>query len=155
MTEQPSIQPSQPHEPSHRKRGLPPAIIVALTLGAVLVLGAAGLLIYTVTRPQAITVTGSLTITPYMSSECVGAEGYDDIRLGTSVVIHDSAGKVVATGQLDNGKYSEPTASCRFPFTVRNVPQQKFYGFEVSHRGTVTFTAKQVKDGPVALSLGS
>lgn len=150
-----------PYGPPRRK-GLPPVAIVALTLGAVLVLGVTAALIYAGTRPQPITVAGSVTIKSNIDGgkTCQGTGGFDDIRAGTSVVIHDSAGKTVATGQLDEGVGSDLATSqialtCRFPFTVQDVPHQKFYGVEVSHRGIVQFTAAQVGDGPIALSLGS
>jgi hypothetical protein len=140
---------------------MPPAVIVLLTLGAVLVLIVAGALVYVAARPQPISVTGSVTITSSIDGgkTCQGVDGYDDIHGGASVVIHDSAGKVVATGALDDGVGTELATAdiavtCRFDFTVRDVPRQKFYGVEVSHRGTVTFNAKQVSAGPVALSLG-
>jgi hypothetical protein len=159
MTQPPYAPP--PYGPPGRK-GLPPVAIVLLTLGAVLVLAVAAALVYAVTRPQPIAVTGSVTIKSNIDGgkTCQGTGGFEDIRAGTSVVIHDSAGKIVATGQLDEGAGSDLATSqialtCRFPFSVQDVPRQKFYGVEVSHRGIVRFSAEQVADGPVALSLGS
>ena len=106
------------------------------------------------------TVKGGLLIAdssviPTGDKTCAASGGYDDIDKGTSVVITDAAGKTIAIGELQEGR-SIPNADdeCAFFFTVKDVPDgQKFYGIEVSHRGNVKYTLKEMKKGPV-LSLG-
>jgi hypothetical protein len=151
-----------PLYPPPRRRRLPAFVIVLLTLAVVAAAAGGGYLVYRGTRPAPVTIDGSVTLTSGVDggNDCQGSEGYDDIREGTSVVVHDSAGKVIATGELSAGVgedviTSQIATSCRFAFRVPDVPREKFYGIEVSHRGTVTFTATQVDDGQVALSLGS
>lgn len=152
-----------PPGPPQRK-GMSPVVVVLLTLGTVVVLAMAGALAYSLARPKPVTITGSVTLTDGVDGggTCQGSGGYADIRGGTSVVVHDSTGKVVATGQLEEGiggpgilTDSDIAFECKFPFTLEDVPRQKFYGVEVSHRGTVQFSAQQVSKGPVALSLGN
>ena len=148
------------YPPPRQRRRLPAFVIVLLTLGVVIIAALGGYLIYRGTRPAPVTIDGSVTLSSGIDggSTCQGKDGFDDIREGTTVVVHDSAGKVIATGELSAGVGEEMVAdmalSCRFAFSVRDVPRQKFYGIEVSHRGTVTFTAAQVENGDVALSLG-
>lgn len=111
--------------------------------------------------PQTFTVKGGLVIVdssviPTGTKTCAATGGYEDIDKGTSVVITDAAGKTIALGKLDEGR-SIPDANdeCAFFFTVKNVPDgQKFYGIEVSHRGNVKYSLKEMKKGPV-LSLGT
>lgn len=150
-----------PPGPPQRK-GMSPVVIVLLTLGTVLVLAVAGGLVYAGTRPKPVTITGSVTINSNIDggTTCRGTDGFEDIREGASVVVRDSAGKVIATDQLTAGSgqdlaTSQIALSCRLDFTVRDVPRRKFYTIEVSHRGSVTFTAAQVDSGDVQLSLGS
>jgi hypothetical protein len=87
-------------------------------------------------------------------SACSGRGGYSDIHAGTGVTIADASGAVVATGSLQSGRASSST-TCDFTFTVPDVPAgEDFYQVEVSHRGTLTYTADQLRAG-LALSLGS
>ena len=86
---------------------------------------------------------------------CTGTGGYDDIAEGASVVVRDEANKVLATGTLKAGKIVA-LETCRFDFTVDNLPDAKFYQVEVSHRGAVTYSKSDLdsKGWKVALSLG-
>lgn len=84
--------------------------------------------------------------------KCAGANGYDDLTEGASVVISDSSGKTIAVGSVDGSAASGSV--CMFGFDVAKVPSgEKFYGLEVSHRGVVQFTEAEVKAGPI-LSIG-
>lgn len=159
MTQPYAPQPwTPPSTPAHRRRRNPaPFIIVAVVILALLIAGA----VYAFNASSTITIKGSLTIQNNIDGgkTCQGGKGFDDIRGGTSVVVHDAGGRTIATGQLDDGvgsnfATSEMAMTCRFSFTVTGVPKQRFYGIEVSHRGTVTFTAKQVAAGKIMLSLG-
>lgn len=89
------------------------------------------------------------------------SQNYPDISAGTQVVVLDSSGKVIATGQLSFdakatkifSKLGAFGAETVYDFTV-NVPSgESRYGIVVSHRGTIWFTPKQMQKGP-GLSLG-
>ena len=107
--------------------------------------------------PHTFTVNGAMVLVDdsagYTQGEaCSGLGGYDDIDKGTDVVVKDAAGKTVALGSLKAGKGLD--GECAFLFTVNDVPDGlKFYGVEISHRGTVQYTQAQMKKGPT-LSLG-
>ncbi|GAA2873688.1 hypothetical protein GCM10010472_33700 [Pseudonocardia halophobica] len=86
-------------------------------------------------------------------SVCSGGGGYSDIHAGTGVTIANAAGAVIATGSLSPGRASSST-TCDFTFTVPDVPAgEDFYQVEVSHRGTLTYTADELRAG-LGLSLG-
>jgi hypothetical protein len=85
---------------------------------------------------------------------CAPTDGYSDISAGAQVIVSDSSGKTLAIGSLQN-----PTAgsgTCSYSFAVHNVPVgKKFYGVEVSHRGSVKESENDMTSGSVALSLGN
>jgi hypothetical protein len=86
---------------------------------------------------------------------CTGTGGYTDLHAGTSVVVKNEDGKVLATGTLDAGKIVA-LETCGFKFNVANVPDANFYQVEVSHRGEVTYSKKDLDDRRwnIDLSLG-
>jgi hypothetical protein len=156
------------YAPDRRNRSLV-IVLVIMIVGIFVIAGVTGYVLWD-KRAQPITISGSLVLPSNgfdapSNIECMGKDGYDDIREGAAVVIHDAAGKVMATGELKHGKPSEFSdmdgvlteavpQKCTFAFTVHDVPAgQKFYGVEVSHRGTVNYSATQVKSA-VSLSLG-
>jgi len=72
-------------------------------------------------------------------------------------VVYDDAGKVLATGTLDEGRFASKglDSPCVFTFTVKDVPGgKKFYQVQVSHRGKVPVQADDAKAGRTSLSLG-
>ncbi|MCE3553911.1 hypothetical protein LWC33_20945 [Pseudonocardia sp. RS11V-5] len=86
-------------------------------------------------------------------SVCSGSGGYSDIHAGTGVMIANASGAVIATGALSTGRASSST-TCDFAFTVPDVPAgEDFYQVTVSHRGTLTCTADELRSG-LGLSLG-
>jgi hypothetical protein len=112
----------------------------------------------TTTRP---TMTGIMTLhdpdAAYQFGEvCSGTNGYDDVDTGASVVVTNEQGTVIGTGSLGQGSTS-PDGDCVFNFTVAGVPEARFYGVEVSHRGKVTFSHEQLDQDRwnVELTLGS
>jgi hypothetical protein len=112
----------------------------------------------TTTRPS---MTGILTLhdpdAAYQYGDvCSGTGGYDDVDAGASVVVTNEQGTVIGTGSLGLGSAS-PGGDCVFNFTVAGLPEGRFYGVEVSHRGKVTFSREQLEqDGwNVELTLGS
>lgn len=95
-----------------------------------------------------------------VQEDCTDAAGdYSDVAQGAQVVVTNSSGTVVGTGQLGNGKqqaipgYGSFGASCNYPFTVKVPGGLTRYGITISHRGTIWFSAKQMQDGP-GLTLG-
>lgn len=144
-----------PAQPRRRAR------LAAIVTGAVILLAAAGgtgAYLLTPDKPTTVTIIGTMTLLPaafnpaYPGTPCTGGVGYDDIAQGTDVVVRDAAGKVIGTGQLGAG--SVRGTYCVFWFTVSEVPQETFYGVEISHRGVMTYTADQVKR-PLEVALGS
>jgi hypothetical protein len=157
------------HPTPHRGRRSRAPIVLLILGGLAVAIAGAGFLLYTA-RPKSVTITGTMALSgegfDQTGKSCTGKDGYDDIREGTNVVIHDAVGKVIATGALDagtpmdfddmGGVLIKPVPQhCSFAFSVPDVSAEKFYGVEVGHRGTVTFTAAQVKSGGLRLSLGS
>jgi hypothetical protein len=87
---------------------------------------------------------------------CSGTSGYDNVDAGASVVVTNEQGTVIGTGSLGLGSTS-PDRDCVFNFTVADLPEARFYGVEVSHRGKVTFSREQLEQDRwnVELTLGS
>lgn len=83
---------------------------------------------------------------------CVGAAGYDEVAKGAQVVISDDAGKTLAIAHLDAGTTAEDESSCLFSFAATVPAGLKFYGFTLTHRGTVKQEESQLSN--VQLSLG-
>lgn len=108
-------------------------------------------------EPDMFTVTGEVTLISaevdwLAGGECYGTSGYDDMIGGAQVLVRDADGKSVAVGELAGG-VKEDRVTCRFPFTVDDVPSGSVvYSVEVAHRGEVSFTEADADD--VSLSLG-
>ena len=107
------------------------------------------------TTPNSFTATGTFELVDTDDvNPCAPSGGYSDIGDGAEVVVSNAAGHTLAIGSLGTGKKS--LGSCIFPFTVHDVPTgQKFYGVEVTHRGAVQESEKDMERGKVALSLGN
>lgn len=90
--------------------------------------------------------------------DCTAVDGYGDIASGAEVDIVDGAGKVLAIGNLGDGKVTSDTYGCQFDFTVPDVPMGgSIYGVKVGNgnRGIVHFSKAQMfGGGGPALSLG-
>lgn len=102
------------------------------------------------------TVRGFLSLQDtgsYFGKQCRGSGGYVDLGPGTRVVIRDSAGQVLGTGEFRRGKGSGEKkaigygahAACVFTFVVKNVPDTDAYSFQVSHRGAVAYTHEELE----------
>ena len=107
------------------------------------------------------TLVGTMTLKgyPYLGRSggpCTGEGGYDDIRLGASVVVKDGKDVTLATGRLGPGKMREERG-CEFNLEVLNVPKADFYSIEVSHRGALTYARQELAaiGWSVAFELGS
>jgi hypothetical protein len=109
-------------------------------------------------RTGSFTTDGTITLTEVgagrsSGGSCSGTGGYSDIGLGTQVNISDASGTLVAHGVLGLGETSG--VGCEFPFTVDDVtPGSKFYTVEVAHRGGLTQTEAELREGGLAFTLG-
>lgn len=168
-----------PHGSPPPRPSRPGWLIPVLAAAVVLVLAAGGTAVWALTRDSApvkapaaaptsasvVTLAGELRISIYAHTTtggpCVPNEtGYADIRQGAQVTVTDSAGKVLALGQLDAGTVKEdPTlaelSDCVFSFRVSGVPLGAgIYGVEVSHRGKIQVPEADLGK-PVELTLGT
>lgn len=82
---------------------------------------------------------------PAEGGECAGYGGYQDIRGGAVVTVHDADGRLVGTGQLQPGVGE--AGECRFAFAIPDVPAGDFYQVEVAQRGQLPYTAAEVEQG--------
>lgn len=84
---------------------------------------------------------------------CKGKGGYADVRPGAQVVFYDSAGVILANGQLDSGVPDGD--QCTIPWTVVGIPIGKGpYQYEVSHRGKLVATEEQINSNSLDSTLG-
>ncbi len=120
--------------------------------------------------PQTLTVNGDITLhdvgtdlalacrtqdCPPGFGLCLNeSDGYSDISAGGSVVVKDSAGTTIATGELGKGTDID-TSYCRYSFTVPNVPISNFYSIAIGHRNGITFSQADVESGAVHITLGN
>ena len=84
---------------------------------------------------------------------CKGSGGYSDIGPGTTVVVKNGAGRVVAQTALGAGVGD--ASNCLFTFTFKVTEGEDQYLVSVSHRGELSFTFSQLKSQGVALTLGN
>lgn len=121
-------------------------VLIVLIVGIVLVVKAA--------TPTTFTATGTFELLdPGATGVCDGAGGYTDIQSNAQVKITNVAGHILAIGQLNGGKPKD--GECDFNFTVHGVPLgQHYYGIEITHRGIVQYSAKEMQSGTVDLTLG-
>lgn len=169
-TETPAVPPMPDESPVKTRRWPHPLItgLAGLVVGAGVV-GLAWGLTGGSDAPKTFTLRGTMTLTSTASFQvgtvdswaCTGdAPGYGDIAPGTAVTVYDASGRIVGTGSLGAGRFTEsPETStnlrCRFPVSVPGVPGgSKFYQVEISHRGKITVSAADAKAGKFAASLG-
>lgn len=128
---------------------------------SIAVLAALGLFLILKPTTEAFELRGELALSSdgafSMNPRCGGKDGYDDINRGAAVVVYDAAGKVLATGNLGEGRFASQSldSPCVFTFAVRDVPGgEKIYQVQVSHRGKVPVQSEAAKAGRTSLSLG-
>jgi hypothetical protein len=102
-----------------------------------------------------VNTTGDAYSSDTGANSCAGSGGYDDIAGGTTqVVITDQSGATVGVGHLNSGQVLTGDLGCDFRFRVASVPAGKsFYKVEVSHRGGIQYTEKEMRAG-VSMTLG-
>jgi hypothetical protein len=72
---------------------------------------------------------------------CEGAGGYSDVKPGSVVTVTDGGSRVIAQGQIDQGKptmvlfESKEVPACALHFEVTGVPNSATYGITVGHDG--------------------
>lgn len=113
------------------------------------------------TKDKPFVVTGTLqlngassitTSSLPMGFACAGIRGYGDIGPGSSVTIKNESGTLLAKGAIDSSRGDD--TSCILAFKVFDVPAgARFYKLEISHRGEMSYTEAEVKQG-VDVSLG-
>jgi len=119
-------------------------LVVGLVIGLVLLLAAAGIGTYLLTRRGADTFDAHITLTvPGCASP-----GYDDIRNGTQATLTNAHNTVVSIAQLDI------IGTCHWQATFPKVPAgEAFYGITIGRRGTLQFTEQELRAG-ADLSIG-
>lgn len=78
---------------------------------------------------------------------CSGGEisrEFSDLDPGTVVTVKDEAGRIVATGELEQGVWGP--GECSVPFSAKKVPRAKSYGFGVSHRKEQRLSHKELEE---------
>lgn len=85
-----------------------------------------------------------------LAGECSGwqaSEGFKDIDRGTSIVVKDSAGKIVAKSSLNKGITTNlgQNGACLFMFEVDRVPESDFYTVEIGSRKPMNYSAEELK----------
>lgn len=104
-------------------------------------------------------VTGSITVRDtdqgYLTGRsCRTDGGYDDVRVGTDVVVKDGQGAIIGVGSLEEGE-ADSAFDCRFDFSLE-VKVSEFYSFEIGDRGELSYSHAdlEVQGWNVAFSLG-
>jgi hypothetical protein len=104
-------------------------------------------------------VTGSITVRDTDQAYSTGAlcrteGGYDDVRVGTDVVVKDGQGAIIGVGSLEDGQ-ADSAFDCRFDFSLE-VKDSEFYSFEVGDRGEISYSRAdlEAQAWDVSFSLG-
>jgi hypothetical protein len=99
---------------------------------------------------------------PKYPDNCRGfdQEGYGDIHVGQQVVVSDSGGRTVATGELAACQFSPKVSSedaqgLRFTFAVPDVPETDFLAVAIGSgkRGQVTYSLRDLNKSGWRVSL--
>ncbi len=108
------------------------------------------------------TIKGRLLLLGYESSDstggaCYGVDGYDDLEGGAQVRVKNEDGKIIGTGALDEGRYTNSDDDvCRFIFDVPDVSEANVYTIEISRRGELSWPAAEMEemDWTVSTTIG-
>ena len=122
----------------------------------------------TPTTTPARTLTGEFTLTQDQIKDdplhgkhlplCYGTNRYDDLRVGTQVVVTNPLGVVIATGSIDRAQWvnvhsttvpgvpadTSTAGDCKLSFSVPHVPFGRFYNVQISHRSGATYSHAQL-----------
>jgi hypothetical protein len=83
---------------------------------------------------------------------CEGSSGYSDIHSGTSVILKNSTGTLLAQTTLSAG--TGDRMFCTFTFSLTVTEGEDDYVASVSHRGDVHYSFQQLKSSGLHLTLG-
>jgi len=154
-----------PQSQAPNRRPIILAAIITATLVAVAAIAAG---VYFLMRPDTTTpaepgefqVNGTMTVTDTDFYSEHGTEGevcqtlgggYDDLP-NAQVVVTDAAGTVIATTNLDDGRYLPSPRGCQWRFLLTIPEGSTFYGIEVAHRGRLQYSREQLSK-PLELTL--
>lgn len=143
------VVPSAAGGPSPTADGLRAKPRLALAWGGALVAVALVVVAAIALTRASHTVEGSFTLIDSdgfdnFGGGCEGSGGYSDIGAGTDVTVRDEDGALLATTSLGMGEEDEPL--CTFEFTLEDVPEAKFYAFEVADRGELSYSYEEMED---------
>lgn len=133
--------------------------IFQLTIGIVLILSVFAALQYF--QGGKLSVSGTFVLSDSKmdfneNEECYGTGGYDDIESGTQIKVLNGSGDIIAVSKLESGKM-EDANKCIFKFDISDMPRSKVYQFEVSDRGEIAYSHKELVEDEyfIELSLGN
>ena len=146
-------------EPKATRRFLRPKVLVPIAVLAIVAV--VGIVLLTRdSSPEPHSIIGILTLTDTdefwsEGDPCAGSGGYDDIQEGAQVTVKDENGHVLATSDLLEG-VAASDYECDFAFAIPDVPEARFYAVEISHRGEITNSRRDLErnDWFVGLTLG-
>jgi hypothetical protein len=127
-----------PESVETQRRRSPLRIAAFAVLAAAVIAGAVFFSIVIATTGDTHTIHGALDVgTIERNDKCRLGTIYGGISEGTTVLITDARGSVLATTRLGPGKAEGPY--CEFLFTAK-VPDRSMYAIEVDHRGRVMYS---------------
>lgn len=83
---------------------------------------------------------------------CFGRGGYNDIGVGTQVIIRDETNSIISSGEFE----PDPNAKrdqCKFVFYIE-VPSAKFYSISITHRGEMVYSKAEMEKNGWLVELG-
>jgi len=116
--------------------GLGAALVVIVVAAVLLTSGGGG--------SHTVNGTFSLLDNDTASSDCHGQGGFGDIDQGTTVTVKNESGTILGSGALSAGKADSLGFTCTYKFAINGVGDAKFYAIEVSHRGSVSYSASKM-----------
>lgn len=94
---------------------------------------------------------------------CEGRKGFVDINEGASVSIYNESGKLIATSNLEAGRFNSVSLTtpdivivegCTFPWKAVLTEESKFYQVEIGRRGRVNYSSEQLKASGFRVEIG-
>lgn len=77
---------------------------------------------------------------------CENIGGYSDINPGTKVIVRDANNNIIADGYLGSGTL-DGSVSCIFPLLDIEVPDAKYYQFQIGRRNISYSRDELIKKG--------
>lgn len=106
-------------------------------------------------HPLAGTLVLSQSDPVYRANGCAGTGGFDDVYTGTSVVIADGSGTIIATAPLVDSPDAIFIRRCEFTFRA-DVPDVPFYSVRIGGRDPLVYSREDLarRGWTLALTLG-